>query len=452
MPKDPAKTKQERGIYRGQITKKVKTFRELMLQQNYDQAQLVLSQIEQNYSKMVEFSDAFRDSAELNETDYETDVMDDLKYSDVVCEVKTRWEQYKTETPRPQAPADPVVPYKPEPLPVPEFSGDRSEFSNFWTVFKHRIDRDVRLQDRDKHAYLLSKLKGAAKDAIAGIPVAAGSGYTRAKTILLNRFGKKVTLINDCMSHILSAPVYQDCSPTDVRALSDSLNLHVRTLEALGVQVEQCAPVLSPILLSKIPVTLRSRFYEQHGDGVNSTIDTEGYTPPPVDSILTFLSTQAETAELSEPIAFSMPEASGMYSKPKYTRPPRRKSAIATLEVQTEEGKSHSRQAYRCPVCSAGDHPIRKCPQYQDMTPEERYKLVQKITLCFNCLSHTHRVPQCSSLTSCFRCQARHHTTLCRQSNVKTSKTPSNTGNQIPKKTSKPGDNNAKSETVHVQS
>ena len=191
MPKDPAKIKQERGIYKGQITKKVKTFKELMVQQNFDQAQLVLSQIEQNYSKMVQFSDAFRDSAELTEAEYETDVTEDLKYTDLVCEVKTRWEQHKTETPRPQAPAEPAVPYKPEPLPVPEFSGDRSEFSNFWTVFKHRIDRDARLQDRDKHAYLLSKLKGAAKDAVAGIPVAAGSGYTRAKTILLNQFGKR---------------------------------------------------------------------------------------------------------------------------------------------------------------------------------------------------------------------------------------------------------------------
>ena len=113
MPKDPAKIKQERGIYKGQITKKVKTFKELMVQQNFDQAQLVLSQIEQNYSKMVQFSDAFRDSAELTEAEYETDVTEDLKYTDLVCEVKTRWEQHKTETPRPQAPAEPTVPYKP---------------------------------------------------------------------------------------------------------------------------------------------------------------------------------------------------------------------------------------------------------------------------------------------------------------------------------------------------
>ena len=233
--------KRERSGVRSQITKKNTLFKELMVQKNYEKALTTVNQAELAYTRMCNLSEAFRSAAELDDNEFEKDLEADFRYSDTICEMKTLWEQRKQTDPKPQAPSEPQVPHKLDPLPVPEFDGDRSEFSNFWTLFKQRIDKDTRLQDMDKHAYLLSKVTGAAKEAIEGIPVTA-TGYTRAKTILLNRFGKKMTLVHDCMSRILMTPVPQECTATSVRTLSDTLNMHVRTLEALGVNVTVCVP------------------------------------------------------------------------------------------------------------------------------------------------------------------------------------------------------------------
>ena len=255
-----AKHKKERAVCRTQVTKKCKLYKELMVQRNYERALTTINQAEQAYTRMLELSELYRDAVELEDKDFEKDLEDDFHYTDAICKIKTNYDQHKRAEPKPQAPPDVPVPHKLDPLPVPVFKGDRSEFSNFWTLFKQRIDKDSRLQDMDKHAYLLSKVEGAAKDAIVQIPVTA-TGYTRAKNILLNRFGKKMTLVHDCMSRILTTPVPQECTANGVRSLSDTLNLHVRTLEALGVNATVCSPVLSPLLLGKIPAGLKLRFY-----------------------------------------------------------------------------------------------------------------------------------------------------------------------------------------------
>ena len=48
------------------------------------------------------------------------------------------------------------------------------------------------------------------------------------------------------------------------------------------------------------------------------------------------------------------------------------------------------------------------------MNPKDRMGIVLKFQVCFNCLSSSHKIPDCSSQNTCFQdgCGKKHHTTL----------------------------------------
>ena len=256
----------------------------------------------------------------------------------------------------------------------------------------------------EKLAHLHKACTGAARKAIDGLNY-TDAGYTKAKKVLMERFGRRIVLVNDCINAILNPPFQE--SEASVRSLSDHLNLQVRALETLGVTIEANAAVLAPMLLGKFPPSLKARYYETKPEGSQSTLDSDGYTPPSVDAILEFLAQHAEHGELGD--LPSNPPKERSYRRPR-DHTPRSRSSVGTMHTQTQQNR-------QCPQCASTEHRVRQCPSFQKLDPSARYQVAKNATLCFNCLADNHTVSECKSKSNCFNCKSRHHTLLCRKTN-----------------------------------
>ena len=75
--------------------------------------------------------------------------------------------------------------------------------------------------------------------------------------ILRNRFGNKPLIISKHMETLLTAePVTSDKSLKELRHLYDKTESHLRSLKSLGVEPTSYGTMLSPVLLTKLPLEL----------------------------------------------------------------------------------------------------------------------------------------------------------------------------------------------------
>ena len=75
-------------------------------------------------------------------------------------------------------------------LEMPNFSGDKMKWTEFWDTFKTTIDQNESLSDIEKMKYLNSKLTGEAKQAESGI-LLSNENYRVVIDLLKERFGDK---------------------------------------------------------------------------------------------------------------------------------------------------------------------------------------------------------------------------------------------------------------------
>ena len=71
-----------------------------------------------------------------------------------------------------------------------------------------------------------------------------------------------------------------------------------------------------------------------------------------------------------------------------------------------------NRKSYK--VCSGG-HLVNICPKFLELSPERRFLVVKRNSLCINCLTSGHRFYQCKGTFSCSVCRWKHHTLLNRE-------------------------------------
>ena len=67
-----------------------------------------------------------------------------------------------------------------------------------------------------------------------------------------------------------------------------------------------------------------------------------------------------------------------------------------------------------CSYCK-GNHPSNHCNVVTDVSARKR--IIQAKNKCFNCLKSGHRVANCYSNNTCYRCKEKHHISLCNKRN-----------------------------------
>lgn len=105
-----------------------------------------------------------------------------------------------------------------------------------------------------------------ALEAIAGLTL-TGANYEEAVEILRKRFGNKQLIINQHMEHLLNIDgVSSQHDVKGLRHLYDAIESNVRSLQSLDVRAESYGPLLSSVLMNKLPLELRLIASRKFGD------------------------------------------------------------------------------------------------------------------------------------------------------------------------------------------
>ena len=142
------------------------------------------------------------------------------------------------------------------------FHGAHEEWQSFWETFESLV-HNTNLPVINKFTYLRNSLRGEAYKVINGYALTSAN-YEHAIRHLKKRFGRSDRIIQ---SHILSLLgdisvkiSYSSNRTKYIAALwnfYDTILVHIRSLEALGIQGSSVEIFLCPIILSKLPEDLR---------------------------------------------------------------------------------------------------------------------------------------------------------------------------------------------------
>ena len=147
-------------------------------------------------------------------------------------------------------------------LNLPTFSGQYSQWRQFFDTFNTLIESDASLTNIQKFYYLKSCLKNEAASVVDSLEV-TDANYPIAWQLLQERFENKKIITNNHIKAIFDIPVLNKESHLALRNLYDCLNKNIRCLGSLGLPVDKWDTLLIFIIVSKLDHTTR-RAWEQY--------------------------------------------------------------------------------------------------------------------------------------------------------------------------------------------
>ncbi|GFV62145.1 uncharacterized protein TNCV_4109481 [Trichonephila clavipes] len=295
-------------------------------------------------------------------------------------------------------------------LHINKYSGNYSEWLDFYNLFESSIHNNNRLSKVDKFNYLKSYLCGNALACINGFPI-SDDNYDRALDLLKDRFGNKNMLINAHLSNLLNlTPVRNPIDIVGLRNLYDRAETQIRSLEGLGVKGESYSNLLTPILLKQIPSELVLEFNRFQKD--------EGFD---LSTLLQFLHLEIRSREQASQINshklchyFPPPQDrtknKGSYFPGQRTKPSPNRVYLRPHSFSTPWEKVEPRSR-KCLYCNKG-HELDACRSF---SANEKREILRKKGCCYLyiCLSPGHRAMECVKRESCPICNGSHHFSIC---------------------------------------
>ena len=266
------------------------------------------------------------------------------------------------------------------------FDGNYINWLTFWDTFKASIHDSTELSDVVKFSYLVSLLRGSAKEAIAGLSLTSAN-YKDAVDILTKRFGDQTQIKAKHMDALMSLePVMSLQNLIALRRLHDTVETHVRGLRSLGVAPESYGALLSPVIMKKLPQELRVIISRKVTDQWN------------LDPILEALLAEIDARERA--------------GVSQINRGKREKDIPTGTTLYTNSQCAvNAQSASSCCCYCRENHNPTQCTTIT--TIEERKRHLKKQGKCFNCLRKGHLGRDCKSHSSCKECKGRHHTSIC---------------------------------------
>jgi hypothetical protein len=304
------------------------------------------------------------------------------------------------------------------------FSGDKSEWIEFWDSFSNAIDDNADLVDIDKFNYLRSFLKAEARDMLMGLSLSS-LNYPIAVKLLKDKYGKKEVLLEHLDRKLFSLKPCE--SFKDCKSMVSEFEKICRQMEAAGVDIDDNTQVWRGIMV-KLSKRVMARLLEIKASSAtwNTTIMRKE-----LNKILEI------EEELEENFSFAHPKqqkGNSVNSKNNKNKDKGESSAnsdptvaFATVKPQSRGGKSN----YICKLCD-GKHTIFRCDRYKSV--DDRWKRLKELKICPRCLKTGHFAKNCESNINCNHCQKEHRIAFCSQfEKEKASKSSSTIGAAVSK-------------------
>ena len=267
-----------------------------------------------------------------------------------------------------------------------KFDGDIFKWQEFWDCFNTAIHKKE-LSRIDKFNYLRSQLRNDAKDVISGLET-TDANYDIAIDLLQERYGKKQLIINAHYAKLKEMPQSSN-HYEKLRSTFDNIEKHLRSLEALGENIEN--NLMMSLLQTKLPRHVLARLEEYKNNDNDWT----------VKNLRKELKRYIAAQEMGSRLLTMQNEASRenrSQERNKFTR-----QTTASFHV----GEKPKRKCIYC----GQDHWSDECKDYPDI--ESRKKQIRGC--CYICLKKGHQLKDCSSKKVCVYCnrEHNHHRSLC---------------------------------------
>lgn len=259
---------------------------------------------------------------------------------------------------------------------LPKFKGDIDEWLGFRDTFESLIHNNETIEPIQKFHYMKAALEGTAAQIIKSLEFTAVN-YAIAWETICNRFNNKGLLTYNHIKAIFCIPSIKEESATQIRNILDTLNKHLRALNALGQSTEHWDALLIYLASSKLDSSTAREWEKQRVDK----------DLPTLEEFKTFLSSRAsllETLELSK------------------------KGAHKFKQSEFAKSKSFLVQEQKCAVCKEA-HRLSNCPKFLQFSPQKRAEVLRNAKLCLNCMKPGHYIKNCKA-GACKKCSGKHNT------------------------------------------
>jgi len=306
--------------------------------------------------------------------------------------------------------------YKLPKIEIKKFNGTLTEWLSFWSQFK-KIDEDADLHSSDKFQYLVQAMVpgSRARELVDSYPQTA-ENYAKVIAALKERFGKEKLLkqvyVRELLKMVLNNAKKQD--KVQLSRMFDQLESHLRSLESLGVTIEQMTEFLYPMVESSLPEEILIAWQRSPMYGRDGNLEI----PPKsdLDYLMLFLKQEVQSEELRQ-LARSGFNSSCSITEKKKTNQFKQKGAWGEDDLPTAAGL-FTGKVMNCIFCQNA-HESKDCRKAQSLTLEEKRNRVKSNGGCFVCLKSGHTAAKCKVFVKCKVCQKKHMTIMCPNSEEK---------------------------------
>ena len=283
-------------------------------------------------------------------------------------------------------------------LELRKFNGKIEEWPEFWDSFCSAIHHDQQLAKVDKFKYLRSYLEGPARSVVKGFSL-TDADYDEAVTLLRKRFERpdviRIAHINELIN---LSPVFNEKNVQRLRALHDEIETHFRAMEAQDVDKQSYSSVVVPMLMSKIPESIRNNMIRFNDDHMVWMLD----------DFLSALENELRVLEGHVPILQMAKQ-----QKPEQHSNQYRSSNIQMKQIGTASALLTGQRGTEknCTFCLKA-HSSENCEEVKGIN--DRKNVLLRNAKCFSCLKSGHRAFQCRSRIACRNCKmVGHHVSIC---------------------------------------
>ena len=136
------------------------------------------------------------------------------------------------------------------------FSGDHLDWKSLKETFGAAVHNNESITNIEKFTCLKTYLDKSALQAIEGFTLTS-ENYTEAWNLLNDRYGNEQDIIACHMKKLVKLEPVIHPGVKDLRKLYDTVESHVRSLNSLGISYHHFGPLLIPIILERLPNTIK---------------------------------------------------------------------------------------------------------------------------------------------------------------------------------------------------
>lgn len=272
---------------------------------------------------------------------------------------------------------------------LPTFEGDIQTFPFFYETFKRVIHTNPDLTDSERIHYLLSHLKGKASSVAAGI-VPAAENYRVIWDALIAKYRDTRALAVNYLNQLFSLKS-AGSSPANIEKVFDKFTAIVAGLKQL--KIDSMDDFIFMYAGLKLLDSDIAKHYEM---SLRTQKDPQGID---YDYFVKFVREQVKILHRTAPQRPDRSTAgSGGASAPSAAP-----SRVSQVYVATSP---------KCSLCHSTHTHLFRCSAFLKLNANDRFKFIKDNRVCGNCLSGQHTVSKCQSLTTCKKCNGKHHSLL----------------------------------------